>query len=146
MATLEMLNWDLLALAAFCIINLGFVTRCYSKLRYQRGKLHSQKRRIRELEDDVQALYESASTLGNQIQLLEQSNRVLKEQQEQLSLKEPNQQTYRNAIAAIHNGESINDVATSSGLSRGEVELLNLLQSINNSKENTMPSFIGNNK
>jgi len=96
-----------------------------------RAKQQSFRRHTRDLEDDVNSLFASGTTLGNKIQELEKSLRILKEQQEQLTLKEPNQQTYRNAIHSINNGESINQISESSGLSRGEVELLTLLQKIN---------------
>ena len=131
MALLDTVEWNLISLLALCLINLAMVIPLYSKVRRQRVKIHSQKRRISDLDEDVRALYESASTFGNKLHTLEISTRVLKEQQEQLTLKEPNQQTYRNAIKAIHNGDSVNQVADSSGLSRGEVELLTLLQNIN---------------
>jgi len=124
-------DWIILGLVAICVINFVMMSRAYSKLRQQKVKVHSQKRRIHDLEEDVRALYEASTTLGSKLHSLEHSSRVLKEQQEQLTLKEPNQQTYRNAIQAIHNGESVNQVSESSGLSRGEVELLTLLQKIN---------------
>lgn len=124
-------DWIILGLIAFSVINLIMVSRAYSRLRHQKVKVYSQKRRIHDLEEDVRALYEASTTLGSKLHSLEHSSRVLKEQQEQLTLKEPNQQTYRNAIQAIHNGNSVNQVAESSGLSRGEVELLTLLQKIN---------------
>ncbi len=131
MDTLKMMPWDLIALVTYGLVSLVLLVRCYSRLRKQKGQLHSQRRRIHALEDDIRSLYDSGTTLGNKIQYLEQGCRVLKEQQEKLSLKAPDQQTYRNAIQAIHNGESPKRVADNSGLSRGEVELLTLLQKIN---------------
>lgn len=131
MDILKTMPWDLIALVTYCVISLALLCRCYFRLRKQKGQLNSQRRRIHALEDDVRSLYDSGTTLGNKLQYLEKGCRVLKEQQEKLSLKAPDQQTYRNAIQAIHNGESPKHVADSSGLSRGEVELLTLLQKIN---------------
>jgi len=124
-------DWIIIGLVTICVLNFVLVARANSKLRHQKVKVHSQKRRIHDLEEDIRALYEASTTLGSKLHSLEHSSRVLKEQQEQLTLKEPNQQTYRNAIQAIHNGDSVIQVSKSSGLSRGEVELLTLLQKIN---------------
>jgi len=133
-------DWIILGLVTICVMNLVLVSRAQLKLRQQKVKSHSQKRRIHDLEEDVRALYEASTTLGSKLHSLEHSSRVLKEQQEQLTLKEPNQQTYRNAIQAIHNGNTVNQVAESSGLSRGEVELLTLLQKINSNTSEKDPS------
>ena len=140
MFALTIIDFILLTLACICIINFVMLLKNSSKFRHQKAKVHAQKQRIHELEDDVKAIFESAVTFGNKLQSLEQSNRVLKEQQEQLLLKEPNQQTYRNAIHAIHNGDTVNEIAESSGLSRGEVELLKLLQKINIDSSEKEPS------
>lgn len=129
----DTINWDLLILGIACVINFFIASSNYYKLRRVRGKQHSQKRLIRELKDDVRTLYESSSSLGNRLQSVEHNIKVLREQQEQLTLKEPSQQTYRNAIQAINKGESINKIVENCGLSRGEVELLSLLQKINSS-------------
>ena len=138
MTELTTIDWILLTIAVICVVNFFMVFRAGSKNHLLKAEIYSQKSRIHELEDDVKTLYESAVTFGEKLQSLEQSSRVLKEQQEQLSLKEPNQQTYRNAIHAIHNGDTVNEVADSSGLSRGEVELLKLLQKINGKTEEKM--------
>ncbi|MDH5259449.1 MAG: DUF2802 domain-containing protein, partial [Gammaproteobacteria bacterium] len=76
-----------------------------------------------ELAGDVKALYESGATLGSKLKQLEYGSRLMKEEQEKLSLKEPSQQMYRNAVQQINNGESVIKISESSGLSRGEVEL-----------------------
>jgi len=133
-------DWIILGIVTICVINFVLMSRIYAKFRQQKVKVHSHKRRIHDLEEDVRALYEASTTLGNKLHSVEHSSRVLKEQQEQLTLKEPSQQTYRNAIQALHNGESVNQVSESSGLSRGEVELLTLLQKINGNTSEKDPS------
>lgn len=125
---LASIPWGIYAIAAYCLLNFMVLARFMSRLRKQKAKIHSQKRRIHDLEDDVRSLYDSGTTLGSKIHSLEKAYRVLKEQQEKLTLKEPSQQAYRNAIKAIHNGEALSQIAESSGLSRGEVELLKLFQ------------------
>jgi len=143
MEILNTIPWETVsfyAVMAYCLFTFVLLMRCYKRLRKQKGHLHGHRRRIHELEDDVRALYDSGTTLGNKLQALEKSYRVLKEQQEKLSLKEPDQQTYRNAIQAIHNGEAINQVAESSGLSRGEVELLTLFQKANSKDDHKAQS------
>jgi len=128
---IELIQWPVAALAALCLINFWYVAKSHSKNHKLQLQLEHQSKTITTLREDVKILYESASSLGNKLKQLEYSTNVLKEQQEQLSLKEPNQQAYRNAIQSINNGEPVNKIAETSGLSRGEVELLQLFQRVN---------------
>lgn len=131
MEILSTMSWGIYSVAAYCLVTTVLLGRLYKRLRKQKGHLNGHRRRIHDLEDDVRSLYDSGTMMGNKVLALEKICRVLKEQQEKLSLKEPDQQTYRNAIQSIQNGESLNQVADSSGLSRGEVELLTLFQKAN---------------
>jgi len=131
MDLMDSIDLDLLAFILFCSINIFATVGCYLKYLLLRKKYGVNKKRIRELEEDVKALYESASNLGEKVQRVQYDHRLLKDQQEKLSLQEPNRQTYQNAIQAIRNGESLNKISETSGLSKGELELLGLLQRIN---------------
>jgi len=128
---MEYLRWDIVALGGFCIINLIFAIYSQNKVQALQNAQFEMNKHLLELAGDVKALYESGTTLGNKVKSLEYGSKILKEEQEKLSLKEPSQQMYRNAVQQIHNGESVNEISDSSGLSRGEVELLKLFQKIN---------------
>ncbi len=127
MVLMEYLKWDLLVVSLF-LLTFYYTYRAHAKNQILSKCFSEQAKITKALQDDVKVLYESASNLGVSLKKLEHGSKVLKEQQEQLTLKEPNQQAYRNAIQAIQNGETINKVSETSGLSRGEVELLKMFQ------------------
>ena len=56
--------------------------------------------------------------------------RSMEERQDQLSLKEPSEQAYSHSVRLIKSGVPVEQVIEQSGLSRGEVELLLLLNRI----------------
>jgi len=131
MSIFQNLPWDIIALSLFCVFNFILVVKSQAKVRSLQDKQDEMNRHMLELAGDIKALYESGTTLGNKVKSLEYEARLLKEEQEKLSLKEPSQQMYRNAVQQINNGESVTNISASSGLSRGEVELLKLFQRIN---------------
>lgn len=96
-------------------------------MRRLRSSNRSLRSRIHNLEDDVKSIYGTATNMGEKLKLVAHHYKILKEQQEQLSLKEPSQQSYRNAIQQIRHGDSTSKIVETSGLSRGEVELLRIL-------------------
>ncbi len=127
MALFQTVNLDFLALMAFCLLNAVAVGVCFAKQRRLRAGNRSLRKRVRNLEDDIKALYHATGTMGEHLKVVKHHYKFLKEQQEQLSLKEPSQQSYRNAIQQIRNGDSTAKIVETSGLSKGEVELLRLL-------------------
>lgn len=127
-------NISLTIVGGLCLLNFIFAVFYFRKLKQLKKssvKIQNEfNQHLLELAGDVKALYESGSTLGNKMKNLEYGAKMMKEEQEKLSLKEPSQQMYRNAVQQIHNGESVNKISETSGLSRGEVELLQLFQNI----------------
>ncbi len=119
--------WALLAMGVFCLISVLLAAGGYIKLQRLNKDNTLLHKRIYEISDDVKVLYNVTATMGEHLKIVQKNSRILKEQQEQLSLKEPNQQSYRNAVQQIRNGDSIGKIVETSGLSRGEVELLRLL-------------------
>ena len=136
---MEYLQWDLFVVVSLFLLTIYYSSRAHAKHRILFERYKEQVEITKALQDDVKVLYESANNLGVSVKKLEHGAKVLKEQQEQLTLKEPNQQAYRNAIQAIQNGETINKVSETSGLSRGEVELLKMFQKfdVNTSEKKT---------
>ena len=128
MVFLEYLKWDLIAIVTLFVLAFYYTAQAHKHNRLLSKRLDNQIAENRAMKDDVKALFESANNLGIALKKIQHGTQVLKEQQEQLTLKEPNQQAYRNAIQAIENGETINKVSETSGLSRGEVELLKMFQ------------------
>lgn len=140
--TSSSLSWSLIGLGGFFLINFCVVIFLFFKVKQlQRAKQDADKK-LHEIVNDVKALFEVGSTLGNKIKHLEYAAKIMREEQEQLSLKEPSQQMYRNAVQLINSGESINKISESSGLARGEVELLKLFQRIDTETKNNKDALI----
>ena len=132
---IENLRWDMIALGVFFLVNLIVFVNLQTKLQTLQRSQAELNTHLLELAGDVKALYESGTTLGSKVKSLEFGSKVLKEEQEKLSLKDPDQQMYRNAVQQINNGETVNQISASSGLSRGEIELLKRFQKIENELE-----------
>ncbi|MDH3326673.1 MAG: DUF2802 domain-containing protein [Gammaproteobacteria bacterium] len=131
LSVIQNFPWDIITLSVFCIMNFVFIIRSKNRFQALEESQIQLNAHLLELAGDVKALYESGTNLGGKLKSLEYGSKMLKEEQEKLSLKEPSQQMYRNAVQQINNGESVNKISESSGLSRGEVELLKLFQKIN---------------
>lgn len=129
MAIMQFSHWDTVALGTFCFLNLLITGLCLIKIRHLKSANQSLHSRIHHMEEDIKALHGTTNHMGDHLKAVKYHYRILKEQQEQLSLKEPSQQSYRNAIQQIRNGDSTTKIVETSGLSRGEVELLRLLNS-----------------
>lgn len=124
---LNNIQWDYLILGCVGLVNFVLVLTLFGRTIHFKRSNRNLRKRVHDLEDEVKTLYSTAATIGEKIKTIEKDNRILKEQHEQLSLKEPSQQSYRNAIQQIRNGDSTGKIVESSGLSLGEIELLRLL-------------------
>lgn len=130
MEAIDQVSTEVIILSMFLLLNLGYCGYIQFKL----TSLYSEKAQILADLDDVRknikALFDSARGVGNRLQSLERRTGVIEDQQEELTLKEPSHLSYENAIRLVKNGESLEKVVESSGLSRGEVELLSLLSRV----------------
>ena len=82
---------------------------------------------IRQLSGDVKLLFSATSAMETKIDELHKHLDALAQRQDQFTLQEPSQQAYRHAINLMKNGVKLDEVVEKSGLSRGELELLKLL-------------------
>lgn len=117
-------------LGVFVFANIALTGILFQRLRQERGKNAELFKRLNELSWDIKGVYDSSKGVGKRLQALERRSKQLEEIQEQFTLKEPTHQTYQNAIRMIQSGDSIEKVSESSGLSKGEIELLSLLRKI----------------
>lgn len=117
-------------LGVFVLTNMAFTLILFQRLREERGKNAELFKRINEASWDIKGVYDSSKSIGKRLQALEKRSTQLAEAQEQFTLKEPTHQTYQNAIRMIQSGDSVEKVSESSGLSKGEIELLSLLRKI----------------
>ncbi|MDH5546481.1 MAG: DUF2802 domain-containing protein [Gammaproteobacteria bacterium] len=126
-------NPILLGLAAVAILalsNMAITAIFLKRLAEEKMKNAEIYKRMNELSWDVKGLYDSSKGVGKRLQLIERRMSKLEEAQDQLTLKDPSYQTYQHAIRMIRDGATVESVSETSGLSKGEIELLSLLQKI----------------
>ena len=97
-------------------------------------RLNEKSKTIKLLQDDAQALLGSVSVLDEKVHGMDQKIQHMQQRIDQLSLKEPSQQTYHHAVKLVKSGACINDVVESCGLSRGEAELIMLFNKMDASE------------
>ena len=115
------------------VLNIGLIVGLVwtvSRVRQLQRQQQIATNHQRTIQHDVKGLFDSASGFAKRLHILEKRTRALEENQEQLTLKEPTQQTYQHAIRLLKEGQPIEKVVENSGLSRGELELLSLLRRI----------------
>ncbi|OGT19964.1 MAG: hypothetical protein A2V90_07835 [Gammaproteobacteria bacterium RBG_16_57_12] len=101
---------------------------------YLRGQLEnierSGKQMVDALHKEIAALLCANTGLGDRFRLLERHVRGLDERQEQLEWSETSGQAIKHAVDLVKKGANADDLVTSCGLSRGEAELVMLIQQV----------------
>ncbi len=93
-------------------------------------QISEQQNSLYALQADVSALCAGAVGLGEHLAHLEQRANLLVRRQDQLEMKEPATQNYRQASKMINKGAELEEVIADCGLARGEAELVALAQRI----------------
>lgn len=99
------------------------VTHRSRKLQQQ---LHQQ---IDSLRTDINALYSGAVGIGKRLNNIERKLRLNTERQDKLELRDIDQASYDHAARLVKNGAEVNELVDSCGISKGEAELIKLLNS-----------------
>ncbi|OOZ42146.1 hypothetical protein BOW53_00785 [Solemya pervernicosa gill symbiont] len=111
-----------LATAAVAIYQLTRVRRELDAFRQTRVDLNATR-------DDVSALCSGAVGVGNRLNKLEQRLRSQNERQDQLDLRTSGERPYLQAGKLVHSGASIDELINTCGLTRGEAELIFMMNS-----------------
>ena len=85
-------------------------------------------RRIRSLEQEMGALCSASVGAGEHVVKLEQQVQRITERQDQLELRATSDRPYTQANQLVNKGADIEDLMDSCGLTRGEAELLVMMQ------------------
>jgi Protein of unknown function (DUF2802) len=93
-------------------------------------QLSQQGDQLHALQDDVSAMCSGAVNLGEHLVHLEQRAHLLVQRQDQLELKGPATQSYRQASKMMNKGAKLEEVIADCGIARGEAELVALAQRI----------------
>jgi hypothetical protein len=124
------MNTEFLSVAALAMTNLLLLLLVLSVA----GSLRREQRRHRELihtvRQDLNALCSGARGVGMRLDRMDQQLRRVFERQDQLELREPDNRNYDRAIKLLRRGKSVDEVMTTCGLKRAEVELLAQLHGV----------------
>ncbi len=85
-------------------------------------------RRIQSLEQEMGALCSASVGAGEHVVKLEQQVRRMTERQDQLELRAASERPYSQANQLVNKGADTEDLMDSCGLTRGEAELLVMMQ------------------
>ena len=77
----------------------------------------------------VNALYSGAVGIGKRLNNIERKLRLNTERQDKLELRDIDQASYDHAARLVKNGAEVNELVDSCGISKGEAELIKLLNS-----------------
>jgi len=86
------------------------------------------KQRIQSLEQELGALCSASLGAGEHVVRLEQQVQRITERQNQLELRASSERPYMQASQLVNRGANIEELVDSCGLTRGEAELLVLMQ------------------
>ncbi len=123
------LSFEVIATVALAIGSVSLIfshiknTQLQLQISEQQNSLHS-------LQADVSAMCAGAVNLGEHLEHLEQRANLLVRRQDQLEMKEPATQNYRQARKMMNKGAELEEVIADCGIARGEAELVALAQRI----------------
>lgn len=112
------------AISAGALIN-AIAIFVISRRLHERNR--AQERVIRQLGNEIKLIFSASSEMEHRIDELNKCLTAVSQRQDQQTLQEPTQQAYRHAINLMRSGVQLDEVVEKSGLSRGELELLKLL-------------------
>ena len=127
-----MINEILLLLTTVAL--LGVSIQCIALLRVKRSYkdmtdiLQDAQQRVKQMEQELGALCSASVGAGDHVVKLEQKVRRIIERQNLLELRSSNDRPYSQASQLVHRGADIEELVNTCGLTRGEAELLVMMQ------------------
>ena len=91
-------------------------------------ELKATRQRVQQLEQELGALCSASSGVGDHVVMLEQQVQRIIERQNTLELRSSGDRPYSQASQLVHNGADIEELVGTCGLTRGEAELLVMMQ------------------
>jgi chromosome segregation ATPase len=122
----------LITLTGLAAVALGYQT--YALRRAQRGtaaleeNLSQLHERVQQLEQELGALCSASVGAGEHVVRLEQQVRRIVERQNHLEMRASVEQPYSHASQLVTRGADIDELVETCGLTRGEAELLVMMQ------------------
>jgi hypothetical protein len=115
----------LVAILVFLGIWLQRAWRGYHRLA---GELHITRDRLQRAEQELSALCSASVGTGNHVVKLEQQVQRMVDRQDMLELRTSGDRPYQQASQMVNKGADISELVDSCGLTRGEAELLIMMQ------------------
>jgi uncharacterized protein (DUF3084 family) len=112
------------------VVGLVALVFAYFKNTQLQLQINEQQNSLYALQADVSAMCSGAVNLGEHLAHLEQRAHLLTRRQDQLEMKEPATQSYRQASKMMNKGAELEEVIADCGIARGEAELVALAQRI----------------
>jgi len=126
-----MLNLSLDVVAVFGLITaIGALIMAYAANARLRQQLGQQQETLRSLQADMAAMCSGAVKVGERLAQVEQRSERLSRRQDELESQDTNGQHYRHAVKLMGKGAQLDEVIEDCGLARGEAELLELAQKL----------------
>lgn len=123
-----------IALSFAAIAVVGLLVHQRTLCRYRRSQmtmadqLSQAQERINQLEQQLAALCTASAGAGEHVVQLEHKMLRLIERQNQVEMRASSQRPYSQASQLVHKGANINELMETCGLTRGEAELLVMMQ------------------
>lgn len=123
------LSFEVIASLALAtgLVALVFAFIKNSRLQLQ---LNEQQESLQAMQGDINAVCAGAVNLGQHLARLEQRAHLMVQRQDQLEMKSPATQNYRQASKMMNKGAELEEVIADCGIARGEAELVALAQRI----------------
>lgn len=122
----------LLAVGGFACMGLLYLSYALHNARCRSSALeeteHDLHRRVDQLEQELRALCTASVGAGDHVVRLEQQVQRIMERQNQLELRTSGERPYTQASQLVDRGADIDELMESCGLTRGEAELLVMMQ------------------
>lgn len=106
-------------------VSLHRVWRGYHRLA---GELHTTRDRLQQAEQELGALCSASVGAGSHVVRLEQQVQRMVDRQDMLELRTGGERPYRQASQLVNKGADIGELVDRCGLTRGEAELLVMMQ------------------
>ena len=115
------------ALLGVCIQSIALL-RAKRSHKAVAGILQDAQRRLKQMEQELGALCSAAAGAGDHLVKLEQKVKRIIERQNLLELRASGDRPYTQASQLVHSGADIEELVDTCGLTRGEAELLVMMQ------------------
>jgi hypothetical protein len=111
------------------LIALGFLYRQALRSQLDMSEtLRQSQQRVQQVEQELGALCKASLAAGDHVVRLERQVERIMERQNALEMRLSSERPYRHASELVHNGADIEELVDSCGLTRGEAELLVMMQ------------------